>query len=139
MSNEKRRRRRQWSHITIFCFMQFNYDSPIGNFIFFFFFVRCYCICFLIHARLLYFHPFRAWEYFGPIQSEHNAKYSFFIWFDLILTSGKRLHVQNPHYLQKKWFKSPIITSKMPQTSLTFDLVFFNSPFDLVTYEKKQV
>ena len=141
MSKEKRRRRRrQWSHITIVCSMQFNSGSPIGNFIFFFFFFWCYCICFLVHAQLLLFPSLQGLGMFWSHSIRTSCKIFFphLVWFNLNIRR-KASCTKAPLLIKKKRFKCPIITSKMLQTSLTFDLAVFNSPFDLVTCEKKQV
>ena len=58
-----------------------------------------------------YIQPLRAWKCF---------------WSHSILISCKRHHVRKPHYLLKTWCKNPVITSKILQTSLTFNLSFFS-------------
>ena len=117
----KEKRKRQSSHITIIHAGQFNSDSPIGNFIFFFFsFLRM-----LLHLL------FKSWS----ITLYPTLKGLGMFWSHSILISCKRHHVQKPHYLWKTWCKNPVITSKILQTSLTFNPVFFSSPFDLVESE----
>ena len=60
------------------------------------------------------------------------------VWFNINIRQ-KASCTKAPLLIKKKWFKSPVITTKMLRTSLTFDLVFFSILFDLVTYEMKQI
>ena len=58
---------------------------------------------------------------FGLCQSLHHAK--------------GVMYTSTITFFFKTWCKIPVITSKIIQISLTFNLVFFGSSFDLVTSE----
>ena len=134
---KEKRRRRQWSHTTIICSGLFNSDSPRGNFLFFFFIFKCYCICFSNQGQQFLYPTFKGLGMFWSHSIRTSCKMFCSHLVSVNLNIMQKVScTQVPLLLKKKtWCKIPVITSKIMQISLTFNLVFFGSPFNLVTSE----